>query len=217
MSDARARILADVRAALRRTEPLPPSVARGLEQRVAAPQANVQPAVDGDVVERFVAKMTAVNGLVTRLPDRSGISAALEAHCERHHVPTDIVVAPDPALDDIAWSNRFSIERRAARGEDRLSVTGAYAGIAETGTLVLLSGPESPTSLNFLPDDHVVVLDARRVVRHIEDAWATLRSERRTMPRTVNLITGPSKTGDIEQKIHEGAHGPRRLHVLLIG
>jgi L-lactate dehydrogenase complex protein LldG len=108
------------------------------------------------------------------------------------------------------------VERRAAAGGDRLTVTSAYAGVAETGSLVLLSSAQSPTTLNFLPDDHVIVVRESQIVKHIEDVWARMRSDKRAMPRTVNFITGPSKTADVEQTIQEGAHGPRRLHVILV-
>ena len=113
---------------------------------------------------------------------------------------------------------RFKVERRAALGSDQTSVTGAFAGVGETGSLVLLSSPRSPTTLNFLPEDHLIVLARSRIVAHLEDVWARLREQSSmpvVLPRTVNFITGPSKTGDVEQIIHEGAHGPRRLHVIL--
>ena len=135
-------------------------------------------------------------------------------HIEEHGLGESIVAAP--GLEDVQWSNRLAVERRAARGSDQLSVTGAFAGIAETGSVMLLSGPESPTTLNFLPEDHVVVLRESRIVAHLEDAWTMLREERGSMPRTVNLICGPSKTGDVELVILEGAHGPRRLHVIVV-
>ena len=135
-------------------------------------------------------------------------------HIEDNGLGEDIVVAPN--LEGVQWSNRLVVERRAARGSDQVSVTGAFAGIAETGSVMLLSGPESPTTLNFLPEDHIVVLRESRIVPHPEDAWALLREERSTMPRTVNLICGPSKTGDVELVITEGAHGPRRLHVVVV-
>ena len=135
-------------------------------------------------------------------------------HIEHHGLDDAIVVAP--GLEGVRWSNRLAVERRAARGSDRLSVTGAFAGIAETGSVMLLSGPESPTTLNFLPEDHIVVLRESRIVAHLEDAWALLREERESMPRTVNLICGPSKTGDVELEILEGAHGPRRFHVVVV-
>jgi L-lactate utilization protein LutC len=87
--------------------------------------------------------------------------------------------------------------------------------VAETGSLVLLSSPQTPTRLNFLPDHFLCVLQAERVVPYLEDAWQLIRTEHGTMPRTVNLVTGPSRTADIEQTLQLGAHGPRRLHVLL--
>ena len=105
---------------------------------------------------------------------------------------------------------------------------------------MLASGPGTPSTLNFLPDTHIVVLHAGQVVASYEDGWDLLRAlcqdDRRPLagevdrptgrperanaspllPRTVNLITGPSRTGDIEQRIQLGAHGPRRLHVVLV-
>lgn len=105
-----------------------------------------------------------------------------------------------------------------ARGEDRVALTPALAGVAETGTLVLESGADKPTALNFLPEHHVVALRASELVASPEDVWDRLREAASggPLPRTVNLITGPSRTGDIELTIHLGAHGPRALHVLLI-
>jgi L-lactate utilization protein LutC len=108
------------------------------------------------------------------------------------------------------------VERRAGVGSDLVTVTGAYAAVAETGSVVLLSSAESPTTLNFLPDDHLVVVRESQIVAHIEDVWTRMRKDKRAMPRTVNFISGPSKTADVEQTIQEGAHGPRRLHVILV-
>ena len=108
--------------------------------------------------------------------------------------------------------------RGAARPGDPVSLTRAFAGIAETGTLMLTSGPAGPTGLNFLPETHMVVVRAGDIAGSYEDAWDRLRDSRdgEALPRTVNLITGPSRTADIEQTIQLGAHGPRRLHVVLI-
>jgi L-lactate dehydrogenase complex protein LldG len=118
------------------------------------------------------------------------------------------------------WTDEplLEITTGAAREGDRVSVTGAFAGVAETGTLVLLSGPESPTTLNFMPEAHIVVLPADRIVGAYEEVWALIRSRfgNGTLPRAVNWITGPSRTADIEQTLLLGAHGPRLLHVLLV-
>ena len=91
-----------------------------------------------------------------------------------------------------------------------------FGAVAETGTLAFVSGPASPTTLNFLPDNHIAVLREDDVVPNLEDVFARLRTEHPGMPRTLNLISGPSKTADVEQTIVIGAHGPRRLHVILI-
>lgn len=216
MSDPRARVLADIRAALRRTGPLPDSVAQALEDRLKRPGANLKPAIGVDPIAQFIEKIESVHGRVSRVAGPDKVSEVVSAHLERFSLPLELVVAPDPALEDVVWSNRLAIARRNAGADDRVSVTAAYAGVAETGSLVMLSSAHSPTTLNFLPDDHIIVVREADVVPHIEDVWERMRRESRGMPRTVNFITGPSKTGDIEQTIQEGAHGPRRLHVVLL-
>jgi L-lactate dehydrogenase complex protein LldG len=116
----------------------------------------------------------------------------------------------------------LEIRRGRAEDSDQVGVTSCFAGIAETGTLMLISGPESPTRNNFLPDTHIVVMRGKQVAASYEEGWTRLREARRAadgsvaLPRTVNFITGPSRTGDIEQRIELGAHGPRRLHIVLV-
>ena len=214
MSAARERILGAVRRSLRRAGPLPESVRAGLERRLANPIPNLKPALAEDPVSLFVRKANAVHTRTSMVSTLAGVSEVVVSHIEDNGLGDAIVVAPE--LAGIQWSNRLVVEARAARGSDQLSVTGAFAGIAETASVMLLSGPESPTTLNFLPEDHIVVLRESRIVAHPEDAWALLRAERAAMPRTVNLICGPSKTGDIELVITEGAHGPRRFHVVVV-
>ncbi len=109
----------------------------------------------------------------------------------------------------------LEIRRGIAAAADSVGVTASFAAIAETGTLMLVSGPESPTRNNFLPETHVVVLRAGDIVGTYEEAWERLRAAR-AMPRIVNFITGPSRTGDIAQKLELGAHGPKRLHIVLV-
>ena len=214
MTAARERVLGAVRRSLRRAGPLSESVRAGLDRRLAAPIPNLKPALSEDPVSLFVRKANAVHTRTSMVSALAGVSEVVVRHIEDNGLDDAIVVAPD--LEGVQWSNRLAVERRAARGSDQLSVTGAFAGIAETGSVMLLSGPESPTTLNFLPEDHIVVLRESRIVPHPEDAWALLREERSSMPRTVNLICGPSKTGDVELVILEGAHGPRRFHVVVV-
>ena len=214
MTAARERVLGAVRRSLRRAGSLPESVRAGLDRRLADPIPNLKPALSENPVDLFVRKANAVHTRTSMVPTVAGVSEVVVRHIEDNGLDDAIVVAPD--LEGVQWSNRLAVERRAARGSDQLSVTGAFAGIAETGSVMLLSGLESPTTLNFLPEDHIVVLRGSRIVPHPEDAWALLREERSSMPRTVNLICGPSKTGDVELVILEGAHGPRRFHVVVV-
>ncbi len=216
MSGAREQVLTNIRTALNREGPLPDSVARSLQGRLARPRTNLKPAIGADAIAHFIEKLESVSARVTRVASIDKVADVVARILQSFDLGDSLVLAPDPTLDGIPWSNRLSVERRAAAGDDRLSVTGAYAAVAETGSLVLLSSPESPTTLNFLPDDHVIVVRESQVVPHIEDVWARMRSDKRAMPRTVNFITGPSKTADVEQTIQEGAHGPRRLHVILM-
>ena len=96
--------------------------------------------------------------------------------------------------------------------------SGAFAGIAESGTLTLVSGPDNPTTLNFLPDNHFIIVAASDIVGDHDSVWRKLRERygKGVMPRTVNMITGPSRSGDIEQTLLLGAHGPRRLHIVIV-
>ena len=214
MSTARERILGAVRHSLHRAGPLTDTVRDGLDRRIASPLPNLKPTLPGDPVSLFIRKANAVHTRTSTVSTLAGVSDVVLRHIDDNDLDAAIVAAPD--LEGMQWSNRLAVERRAARGSDQVSVTGAFAGIAETGSVMLLSGPGSPTTLNFLPEDHIVVLRESRIVPHIEDAWALLREEHGSMPRTVNVISGPSKTGDIELVILEGAHGPRRFHVVLV-
>ena len=165
---------------------------------------------------RFAEKVELVASTFASVDGIDGVSKAVADYLDAHGIAKEIVATTDPLVERVRWSNELSVARRAAEPEDRVSVTGAFAGVAETGTLVFVSDRATPTTLNFMPETHVAVLARDRLVAHLEDVWAKLRAERAAPPRTVNLITGPSRTGDIELQLELGAHGPRRLHVLLV-
>ncbi len=227
MSGARDQILHDVRKALGRG-PLSAGARAELETRLRAPHANLIPAraqgSHDSLITLFVDMAKEAAATVARA-EAGGVPATVVEYLADHNLPMDVVMAPDPTLDDYPWAEQphLGIDHRRARDGDAVGITGAFAGIAETGTLMLLSGAGRPTTLNLLPDTHIVVLRADRIVGPYEAAWARLREATRgrdesgfAMPRTVNLITGPSRTADIEQRIHIGAHGPRRLHIVLV-
>ena len=152
------------------------------------------------------------------LRHRGELAAAVERWLAENGIDR-LVMASDDNLTELGWSGADGLlpEQRPAEVGDAASLTNAFCGIAETGTLLLYSRQESPTTLNFLPDTHLVVLSASTVVGVYEEAWQQLRDATGgAMPRTVNLITGPSRSADIEQKLQMGAHGPRRLVILLL-
>jgi L-lactate dehydrogenase complex protein LldG len=156
-----------------------------------------------------------------RVADAAAVPAAVADFLARENLPARLKLAPDPALTGLPWESRplIEISTGASAGDDPVSLGHAVAGIAETGTLMLASGPMGPSTLNFLPETEIVLLPAEGVVGGLEEAWRLLRSRlpRSQLPRTVNFITGPSRSADIGQKLQLGAHGPRRLHIILVG
>ncbi len=231
-SSARDQILGGVRRSLRRG-PLGEAEAGALAARLAAPPRNTIPARataldDAGRLDLFVKLAEEVQTTVHRVASLDEVPEAVTSYLAANNLPSEVVMAPDPALDPIPWADRplLRISRgRAAQAGDMVSVTGCFAAIAESGTLMLTSGAEHPSTLNFLPDTHVVVVRADQVVGTYEDAWAKLRERQKerggadgggALPRTVNLVTGPSRTGDIELRLQLGAHGPRRLHLVVV-
>jgi L-lactate dehydrogenase complex protein LldG len=201
--------------------------AAGVAARVAEHRRNLIPAraislAPAARVDLFVAMAEAVQTTVTRIAKDIDLPDEVARYLAAENLPAEIAMAPDPSLDSIPWSERplLNIRRGKAEPGDAVSLTPCLAAIAETGTLMLVSGEATPTTLNFLPDTHIVVLRAHQVLAGYEDGWDLLRQRPgegpAALPRAVNFITGPSRTGDIEQKIELGAHGPRRLHVILV-
>ena len=167
----------------------------------------------------FVANVEKEFGTVVHVADAAEVPGAIADYLAAQNLPGTLVMAPHPELRDIPWSARPLLEIREGRAEgtDMVSVQHGFAAIAETGTLMLPSGPARPVTLNILTDTAIVVLRESRVVGAYEEAWDLLRAEIGAMPRNVMLVTGPSRSADIEQTLELGAHGPRALHIVLIG
>lgn len=225
---ARDDILGSIRKSLGR-DALAGDAAAQLHQRLAQPPRHVIPdrtagrdtvgltALFADKAREFACTVDEVDSL-------DAVPEAVRAYLSRENLPARLVQAPALA-DGLDWSQTPTLEVKTGTsdGSEDTSVTPVFAAVAETGTLMLTSDARTPTGLNFLPENHIAVLRRSQVVGPLEDAWVRFRAARtkadgdgHTMPRTVNLITGPSRTGDIEQKIQMGAHGPRRLHVIIV-
>jgi L-lactate dehydrogenase complex protein LldG len=161
-----------------------------------------------------------VQATVTRVGTPEAVPEAVARYLSAENLPAELVMAPDPRLDTVPWSTwpLLRIRRGRAEAKDRVGLTPCHVAIAETGTLMLVSGSQTPTTLNFLPETHIVLVRADQVVATYEDGWDRLRTGEmpEALPRAVNFITGPSRTADIEQHIELGAHGPRRLHIVLV-
>jgi L-lactate utilization protein LutC len=206
-SGSRDRVLAQIRQSLGRTPQ---------DERAIAPLAGAgpRPAFSGDMVERFVAKMQEKAASVERLDNLAEVGAAVARYVAA--VPSGPALRVSRALAGVDWPAALTVQYGAAVREDETSVTPCFAAVAESGGIVTLSGADTPSTLNFVPDTHIVVVHAGQVVAHFEDLWARWRATGQPMPRSVNVISGPSRTADIEQTIQLGAHGPRRLHILLV-
>ena len=148
------------------------------------------------------------------------VPAEIARYLREHNLPATLRVGADPRLAGLPWAETsLELSHGASDGHDLNAASVAFAAAAETGTLALASGPDNPTTLNFLPDNHVVVVFAQDVAGDMESVFARLRQTYGAgkMPRTLNFITGPSRSADIEQTLLFGAHGPRKLHIVLVG
>ncbi|MCK5547295.1 MAG: LUD domain-containing protein [Rhodospirillaceae bacterium] len=170
------------------------------------------------LIDEFVSEAIRINGEIINLKSISEIPGAVMTAAQKN--APNIRLAPHPVLNGLNWDQSVAtINTGPADPSDDAGVSVAKMAVAETGTLVLLSGPKSPVTINFLPDVHIVVLFSEDILPTYEDVWDKIRKDNsgvNVMPRTVNWITGPSRTADIEQSILLGAHGPRRLVILLI-
>ena len=224
----RDQILNSVRRQLKRGASVGDRAA-SLEAGLQSPKANLIPA-RGQLdrakrLELFVDMAKEAACSVVRLSRREDVPGAVADYLKGENLPASIRLAPDPAVTGLPWAApppvgrpMLEISQGPSDGHDLAALTPVFAGIAETGSLMLVSGPETPTTLNFLPDYHLVLVTGDQVVGSMEEGWGRLRARYGGggMPRTVNFITGPSRSGDIEQKIQMGAHGPRKLHILLL-
>jgi len=219
---ARDTILASIRRSLGvRGDEAPRRLA--VAERLAKHPAGIIPARAQRESERlalFRSMMQLAAGTVEEVARRDDVPAAVAKFLRAHNLPFALRRGADPRLGAMPWGRERTLAVAVGRsdGSDTVAVSHAFGAAAETGTLMLTSGPDNPTTLSFLPDTHVVVVQADDIVGDYETLWRRLRERHGAgaMPRTVNWITGPSRSADIEQTLILGAHGPRRLHVIVV-
>ena len=210
---ARENILGRIRTSLRR-EAGDGAVALVLAH-ISAHALSPRPHITGDLTAQFRDNAVRLINTIAEVPHTRDVPAAAAAYLRAHHLPMRAVCWRGLRMLD--WvNNGILMEERPARETDLVGVTEVFCAIAETGTLMTLSGVHTPAVSSLLPETHIAVLRTSQIVPSMEEAWQRLRYTYVEMPRAVNFISGPSRTSDIEQTLTLGAHGPYRVHIILV-
>ncbi len=210
MNPTRNAILARLRSASKLQDNM---VNQRLQQHGRGPL----PALNAQLLERFVNKMTANSASVEVVKDDRSLVNSVKLFLQRHNLPLSLCMVNHPLLSGLPWSDELQIDKRFVSHHDLTVLSVATAALAETGSVVMLSGEQTPTEANFLPDNFICIVNQLDIVAYMEDLWDRLRQQGQTLPAVVNIVSGPSRTADVEQTIQLGAHGPRRMHVLIRG
>jgi L-lactate dehydrogenase complex protein LldG len=219
---ARDDILANIRRSLgvRGTETIRRQVVSDRLERAPRGVVPARGQVNGEErIALFRTQAEAALATVTEVASAVEVPQAIAEYLRNHNLPAAIRLGADKRLDGMPWdATSLEVSHGPSAGADLNAVSHAFGGVAESGSLVMVSGPENPSTLNFLPDNHIVVVQAKDLATDYESIWTKVRFAfgKGGMPRTVNWITGPSRSGDIEQTLLLGAHGPRRLHIVVV-
>ncbi len=212
---ARENILARIRAAQGRRGAPEAAERAAVAAHIGAHPPGPRPQSAWEPVARFFDCAIKLSTTVDDVAATSEVPQVVARYLEKNKLPKSAVCWPE--FCDLEWAAAgIAVESRAAVGSDLVGITGAFCAIAETGTLMMLSGVHTPATTSLLPETHIAIVRAERIVRGMEDAWKLLRDETGQMPRAVNFVSGPSRTADIEQTIVLGAHGPYRVHIVLV-
>ncbi|HEV3342697.1 MAG TPA: lactate utilization protein [Pirellulales bacterium] len=186
-----------------------------------------------DPSARFVAEVNAVGGQGQLVADWNAAREALAELLDRYS-PARALCWRHPVLDRLNLG-----ELLAAKGVERLDydslcgltpaeqrermlaaeigISSATLAVAETGSLALSSGPGTERVASLLPPVHVAIVSADQIVPDLFDLFAVMQKSAPAMPSNWTLVTGPSKTGDLELKLTTGVHGPGIWHVIAVG
>ncbi|MGH8008220.1 MAG: LutC/YkgG family protein [Candidatus Binatia bacterium] len=186
-----------------------------IEAYIARHARGPQPSSNWDLVARFKERALGLLSSVGEVNTMRDVPKAAARYLDEHQLPRQAVCWP--GLSRLPWNESgIVVEPRAAHADDLVGITGVFCAIAETGTLMLVSGEATHAVTSLLPETHVAVVNCARILASMEDAWSLLRAESGNLPRAVNFVSGPSRTADIEQTITLGAHGPYRVHIILV-
>ncbi len=215
---SREDILNRVRAGLRRDGRNAAVAREEMQDALTSRRHGPKPVIDSDsqaLLRRFRLKSERQSSTVDSVTRDAEVPAAVARYLTAMDLPSSAVIWP--ALAGLDWTAAgLRVEARDARDADLVGITGCFCAVAETGTLMLCSAPAQPATVSLLPETHIAIVHAARILPYMEDAWALARKELGALPRAVNFISGPSRTGDIEQTIVLGAHGPYRVHLIIV-
>ncbi|MGZ9079589.1 MAG: LutC/YkgG family protein [Burkholderiales bacterium] len=212
---ARERILSRIRERQGKSAAADSHEIEAVRAHIGAHERNPVPRDTWEPLERFRERALSLASTVDCVATVAEVPARVAAYLSERKLASRAVCWRE--LAHLDWfANGVAVETRCARADDPVGITGAYCAIAETGTLMTLSGADTPPTVSLLPETHVAILGADRIVRTMEEAWTLVRKERGELPRAVNFISGPSRTADIEQTVTLGAHGPYRVHIVIV-
>lgn len=214
-SAARQAIFSRIRKAQNRpSEPTTAELAQ-VSEYLGHHDAGPRPEIGSDPVARFREQALRTSQTLDEVATLADVPAAAARYIDSIGVPKSAIAWQ--TLTKLPWQEAgLTVDFRPPVDKDLVGITGCFCAVAETGTLMLLSGEETFASAALLPETHIAIVPVSRIVRSIEDAFALAKKERGQLPRATNFISGPSRTGDIEQTIVLGAHGPYRVHVILV-
>ena len=212
---ARDNILGRIRAALGRNQPMTEVEAAAMRTKLRSHARGPLPTMDWEPVARFRERCLSLSSTVDEVAGLDRVPAAVARYLAGNGLQRAGVCWPE--YSQLDWRGAgLTIEARPANGDDKIGITGTYCAIAETGTLMLLSGPDTHPRTSLLPETHIAVVRVSRILRSMEDGWDLLRKERGELPRQVTFVSGPSRTADIEMTLVLGIHGPYRVHIILV-
>ncbi|MBI1966304.1 MAG: lactate utilization protein C [Betaproteobacteria bacterium] len=213
---ARENILARIRARQGKSAAPGADEREAVRAHIAAHPQSPRPRAEWEPVARFREQALRLSSTVDEVEGLDAVPPAVARYLNHHGLPLSAVCWREFAGLD--WrAAGIDVEARAARDTDLVGITGAFCAIAETGTLMTLSGRATPATVSLLPETHIAIVSASRIVRGMEEAWQLMRDGLKHPPRAVNFISGPSRTADIEQTVTLGAHGPYRVHIVIVG
>ena len=222
MNLARENIMRRIKQSLgktRETKPLNMNRRKWALDKIAEHHCGPTPftSTDHEVrVENFIRCAQLLSSSVVQLSALEDVPEAINAYLIEHGL----------GLKLTAWetfrslpfdSAEIQVEFGLAQAECKVGLTGALSGIAETGTVLICTDAEAPPLNAFLPETHLVVINRSSIVSTMEEAFGMVRHCYAVWPRGVHFVSGPSRTADIAQTLVMGAHGPYRVHLMIVG